>query len=221
MGLSSRLARDCPLLSRRAQEVFAFIEAIVLEEGFARLTIGELAERLECSKRTIYELAPSKNELVMRILSAFFSGIRDDAARAIALEADPSRRIYVYLQAGVHAATNLSSRAVADIDRWEPARSIWQQHLDLRVQGLRELLENGIAHGAFRDVNPQFVAEIVFAGLNRLRQPDFYTRTGVSASSAFQEYYRILLTGLLAEHQHPACSDVTGPSAQEVLNNGQ
>jgi len=199
-GRSSLLvARDGVAPSRRAQEVLALIEQILLREGFARLTIGDLADRLGCSKRTIYELAPSKNELVTRIVGAFFHDTRVAGHAAAAAAEDPARQVYVYLQAGVKAASRLGAQAVTDIDHWKPTRTIWKEHVRLRVQGLRDLLDAGIARGAFRDVNPHFVAEIVFAALERLRQPDFYTSTRLSASSAFQEYYRILLTGLLAE----------------------
>ena len=191
------MARDGVMPSRRAQEVFALIEQILLREGFAKLTVSEVAERIGCSKRTIYELAPSKNELVTSIIGAFFHDIRVAGHAAASEERDPAQQIYVYLQAGVKAASRLSAQAVADIDQWKPTRGIWREHVNLRVQGLRSLLEAGIAHGAFRDVNPHFVAEIVFAGLDRLRQPDFYRQTRISTSAAFQEYYRILLTGLV------------------------
>lgn len=192
------VAREGVVPSRRAQEVLALIEQILLREGFAGLTVGEIAERIGCSKRTIYELAPSKRELVTRIIDAFFRDIREAGTVAAAAETEPARQVYVYLQAGVNAASRLSAQAVADIDQWKPTRQLWQTHVRLRVQGLRELLEAGIARGAFRDVNPAFVAEVVFAALDRLRQPDFYRSTRVSAVAAFQDYYRILLTGLLA-----------------------
>lgn len=198
------VAREGVVPSRRAQEVLALIEQILLREGFARLTVGEIAERIGCSKRTIYELAPSKRELVTRIVDAFFRDIREAGEAAIATETEPARQVYAYLQVGVNAASRLSAQAVADIDQWKPTRQLWQTHVRIRVQGLCELLEAGIARGAFRDVNPAFVAEIVFAALERLRQPDFYRSTRMSAVAAFQDYYRILLTGLVAEGEPPA-----------------
>jgi len=198
------VAREGVVPSRRAQEVLALIEQILLREGFARLTVGEIAERIGCSKRTIYELAPSKRELVTHIVDAFFCDIREAGKAAIATETEPARQVYAYLQVGVNAASRLSAQAVADIDQWKPTRQLWQTHVRIRVQGLCELLEAGIARGAFRDVNPAFVAEIVFAALERLRQPDFYRSTRMSAVAAFQDYYRILLTGLLAEGEPPA-----------------
>ncbi len=206
MGSPSALlpvARDGVVPSRRAQEVFTQIERILLGEGFARVTVGEIAERIGCSKRTIYELAPSKRELVTRIFESFFSDIRAAGTAAAKRETEPVRQVYAYLQAGIHGASRLSAQTVTDIDQWKPTRQLWQTHVRLRVQGLCELLQAGIARGAFRDVNPVFVAEIVFAALDRLRQPDFYRSTRISTLAAFQEYYRILLSGLLTAPESP------------------
>ena len=45
---------------------------LLLREGFADLTIEELASRLHCSKTTLYQLAPSKAELVTVAVRQFF-----------------------------------------------------------------------------------------------------------------------------------------------------
>ena len=152
-----------------------------------------MAQRLGCSKRTIYELAPTKNDLVLDVLTLFFETIRNDAQAASTNNDDPAGQIFDYLQVGVRAAQRMSPVVIADIDKWEPARRVWQAHIRLRVEGLRELIERGIEAGVFRDLSPVLVAEMVFAGLSRLREPDFYTSTEFSLSEAFEEYYRMLL----------------------------
>lgn len=159
-----------------------------------------MAERLGCSKRTLYELAASKNELVLAIVAQFFARIRSDAADAIKLSKDPTQQIYDYLQVGVRAAQRLSAAAVTDMHQWEPARSVWQEHMRLRVQGLCELIGSGVAAGVFRDINPKLVAELVFASISRLREPDFYASTNISISEAFQAYYGMLLAALLPDN---------------------
>ena len=184
---------------RRAAEIWLLLEEIILSGGFARLSVGELAERLSCSKRTLYELAPSKNELVLKVIAEFFSRIRREASAAVATAENPADQIFVYLQAGVRAAQRLSQTTIVDINGWEPARRVWQEHIRLRVDGLCELIERGIKLGVFRRINPKLVAELAFASISRLREPDFYLSTNIPASEAFQEYYRMLLSSLLDE----------------------
>jgi AcrR family transcriptional regulator len=175
----------------------ATLQDIILADGFARLSVSEMAQRLGCSKRTIYELAPTKNDLVLNALSAFFENLRNDADLASAACTDPALRIFEYLQVGVRAAQRLGPVIITDIDKWEPARRVWQEHMRLRVDGLRLLIEQGIESGVFRDISPVLVAEMVFAGISRLREPDFYRSSDFSLSEAFQEFYRMLLFALL------------------------
>ncbi len=183
-------------LRPRAAEICLTLESIVLGEGFSRLSLTDLAERLSCSKRTLYEIAPSRNALVLKLLATFFARIRHDAAHAARVENTYTEALHVYLHTGVRAAARLSQETVTDIHRWEPALNLWQEHIRLRVQGLCELLEKGIEARAFRRVKTVLVAELVFASLSRLREPDFHTTTGITVSEAFQEYYAMLIAAL-------------------------
>jgi len=182
---------------RREAQLRKTLQDIILSDGFARLSVSEMAQRLGCSKRTIYELAPTKNDLVLDVLTSFFETLRDDALLASRNNDDPAGQIFDYLQVGVRAAQRMGPVVIADIDKWEPARRLWQAHIRLRVEGLRELIERGIETGVFRALSPVLVAEMVFAGLSRLREPDFYTATEFSLSEAFEEYYRMLLYTLV------------------------
>ena len=182
--------------TKREAELRATLQDIILADGFSRLSVSEMAQRLGCSKRTIYELAPTKNELVLDAIATFFATLREDADRASEQCSEPADKIFEYLQVGVRAAQRLGPVIIADIDKWEPARRLWQEHMRLRVDGLRNLLEAGIATGAFRDLAPTLVAEMVFAGISRLREPDFYRANDLSLSEAFDEFYRMLLFAL-------------------------
>ena len=182
--------------SKRGCELLDALEDMVLREGFASLGVSEIATRLCCSKRTLYELAPSKRDLVLLVLERFFARIRCNAAQACDAAGDAQQRIYAYLQAGVRAAEHLSPTTVADIHRWPPARALWQDHVRLRVEGLSKLIDSGTRAGVFRKIPPAFVAEVVFASINRLREPDFYDSTDLTISAAFDELYSMLLAAL-------------------------
>lgn len=182
--------------SKRGADLLDALEDVVLRDGFARLSVSTIAARLSCSKRTLYELAPSKRELVLTVLDRFFQRIRIDAEHACADAIDAEQRIYAYLQAGVRAAERLSQTTVGDIHGWPPARQLWRDHVRLRVDGLTRIIDSGIREGMFRDVSPAFVAEVVFASINRLREPDFYDATDLTIAQAFDELYGMLVAGL-------------------------
>ena len=184
-------------ISKRSAETLEALEALILAKGFSRVNVSDIAARLRCSKRTLYELAPSKKMLVLKALDNFFSRIREEADHVTDNTSDPERQIYEYLQVGVRAAERLSQAVVADIAEWEPARMLWQEHIRLRVDGMCRIIDNGVKAGVFREVPPVFIAEIVFASINRLREPDFSDSTGLTISEAFHELYEMLLHSLM------------------------
>ena len=90
--------------ARRA-ELFDAVVALFLADGFAHLTLDEIAGRLHCSKSTLYTLAPSKDELVVAAVRHFFRAATDavDAADRAASDAGgervTARRLAAYLGA--------------------------------------------------------------------------------------------------------------------------
>lgn len=185
-------------INKRSAETLETLEALILSEGFSRLNVSEIAARLRCSKRTLYEFAPSKKKLVLRALDNFFSRIRQEADLVVTDSTlGPERLVYEYLQVGERAAVRLSQSVIADIDAWEPARTIWQEHIKLRIEGMCQIIDYGIEADVFRDVHSEFVSEMLFASINRLREPDFNDSTGLTISEGFHELYEMLLHSLM------------------------
>ena len=185
--------------NKRSAETLQALEALILSEGFSQLSVSEIAARLKCSKRTLYELAPSKKSLVLRALNNFFSRIREQGDHVAENASGPAQIVYEYLQVGEYASERLSQAVVADIDDWEPARALWRNHIGLRVEGLYKIIDKGVKEGTFREVSPVFMAEVTFASINRLRDPDFNERTGLTISEAFHELYLMLLHSLISD----------------------
>src|SRR5204862_2617190 len=55
----------------RREELFDGLVALLLREGFSELTLDDIAARLRCSKRTLYRLARSKQQLVLAAVVHF------------------------------------------------------------------------------------------------------------------------------------------------------
>lgn len=180
----------------RHEALLQQLEAIVLAEGFSGLTVAEIAARLRCSRRTLYELAPSKDELVLAVLERFFARVREQGDRNAAACERPEERVFEYLKVAVPAAQRISRTLVCEIDEWEPSRRVWRRHLRLRVEGLRQLVEEGIAAGVFKHVHAYLVAETTFAAISRLREPEFYANANITLAQAFEQYYAMLLDAL-------------------------
>lgn len=154
-----------PLLSRRAEErlgvrhreILDQLEALFLEDGFAGWSVRELAAAVGCSRRTLYELAASKDELVLIVFDRFLHRIGRDALEAI----DPNDRfaeqIRAYYRGGVELQ-RMSQVFTDDLLDDPAARRLFDRHYAFVLTTTERLVAAGIRAGEFRPVSASIVA---------------------------------------------------------------
>ncbi len=169
---------------------------IVLDEGFTAVTMDDVAQRLGCSKATLYSVAGSKEQLVQTITRRFFSEAAAEIEATIAVETDPRQRIRTYL-AGVGAAMRRHSPAFYDdMVSYAPTARIYRRNSDAAAHRVHELIDEGVRAGAFRDLNGTFAAHVVAVAIDALQSGALLASTGLSAGDAFSELGDLLLDGL-------------------------
>jgi AcrR family transcriptional regulator len=73
MAVPTRRSRGA---ARRTEILEGLIE-LFLAEGFSRFNLDDLATHLQCSKSTLYVVAPSKEQLITAVVRAFFRRATD------------------------------------------------------------------------------------------------------------------------------------------------
>jgi AcrR family transcriptional regulator len=185
--------------SPRQKEICDQLEEIFLMEGFRHLTIADLVERLHCSRRTLYSLAPSREELVLAVLGRMMNHMGVEArARADACD-DPGLAIAAYLDTGVRVWRRSSREFHEDLESYLPTKHLYDRHLQIALEVLGNLVERGIRQGTFRPLHPRLVAEILDAAVDRIRQPEVLRRAGVSRGEAIAELSHLFRRGLVAD----------------------
>lgn len=188
--------RACPT-SPRQERLLDALENLFLDEGFRAITVAELAKRLRCSRRSFYELAPSKEALFLRVFDRYLQRLRE-AGRRRADGIAAEEAIVAYLAPALEAARKLSTRLMGDVQSYPPARTMWERHTRERMAGLQALIDTCVRTKVFRRVDPYLVAEVMSASLRRIGEPDFLTKSGLSYRDAVKELYGLLLRGLKA-----------------------
>ena len=69
--------------SPRQHQILGALSRIIVKEGFEELTVAVLADRLRCSRRTLYTLAPSRDALVVGVVTELFDGWMERARAAV------------------------------------------------------------------------------------------------------------------------------------------
>ncbi|PPJ21623.1 TetR family transcriptional regulator [Nocardia nova] len=182
--------------TRRRTELFDAMVALFLAEGFAHLTLDEIASRLRCSKSTLYTLAGSKEQLVRAATVHFFRRATDDVEREVAGSTGARERIIAYLSAVGTTLSAASDQFMIDLDAFAPAREVYEQNTRIAAQRVRELVDAGVADGEFRQVHAAFAADLAATMMVRIQQGGVRTETGLDDADAYSELATILTTGL-------------------------
>ena len=169
---------------------------LVLTQGFRHLTVDQVAAELNCSKRTLYTLASSKEQLAVLAVRHFFKRSTDQVEAAIARTRAPARRVTRYLEAVAEALRPASRAFRDDVAGFRPAAEIYEQNTLTAARRVRELIDEGTRAGAFRQVPAAFVSEVVTATMRRITSGEITSATGLSDAEAYSELARLVIAAV-------------------------
>jgi AcrR family transcriptional regulator len=193
----SNTRRGRHLDSGRRDELLARLEELVLAEGFARLTVDDLATRLHCSKSTLYAISSSREYLVATAIKHFF---RDATARIednVRDITDPAARIAAYLAGVGTEMRRMSPACYEDMVSSDLAAEIYAVNSAAAARRVREFIRDGVESGAFRAVHAAFVGEAVALLIDGIQHGVLLSRTGMSSGDAYAELSNLVLAALL------------------------
>jgi AcrR family transcriptional regulator len=197
----------------REQRLLDAIEEIFFAEGFADLSVADLATRLRVSRSTLYKLAPSKQDLIELVIDRMFRRMGGRACAALETASDPAERVAVYLGTGtatVRGGIEFSRGMEANAG----TRAIYDRHQAIGMKVLAGLIDDGVRSGRFRHVQALLVMQIADAAHARLRDPGVLTALGVTHAHAIDELIGILLQGIASDGAgEAAATRIPGPGS--------
>ncbi len=168
-----------------------------LAEGFAATTVAQLAAAVGCSRRTLYELAPSKDDLVLIVLDRFLHRVGRTARRAIDETAPIADQLRAYFNGAIELQ-RLTAAFADDLADDPAARRLLDRHFRYVMAVLEGLISKGIDDGVFRKV-PAGVAAGVLAGSGLyFSQPEILHDVALTRDEASAEIADLVLQSLLA-----------------------
>lgn len=194
-----RLSRDAEqALTPRQLEILDALEAWVLRGGLADATMAETARQIGCSLRTLYGIAPAKDELVLIVLDRRLHRIGREAISALESDASPLSRLRAYLRATNLAVQPTTASFAREYVRVPGARELNESHADYIVAITRELLDEAVADREIAPVDTRAVAFVLGrlgSEFARTERDDGSTAPPAETANALAE---IILAGLVA-----------------------
>lgn len=202
----ARVPRPEPVMSREAHRALSDRQRELLDEvgalfadGFSHLTMADIAARLNCSLRTLYTLASSREELVLIVVDRNLWAIGRTARAAIVPEMAPIEAVRAYLKAANVAVAGITERFADDTNRSPAARELHDAHNLYLAAVTRALLNEAVRRGDIARCDTGAVARII-AGLGReFAQPNVIPTLRSSPKKAADDMVDIILAGLEAD----------------------
>jgi AcrR family transcriptional regulator len=164
---------------------------IVLAEGFVGLQMSDLASRLNCSKSTLYSIAPSKEQLLVSIVRTFFRRATERVESAVDPAAPAIDRIHSYLSAVATELAPASPVFFADLERFAPAGDIYRTNTQIAAARVQELVLE-----AAPGIDPTFLGAVARLLMESIHRGDIARATGLDDSAAYRALAELILAGV-------------------------
>lgn len=184
------------LTSRRRGELLDRLVNVFLAQGFAALTLDDLALRCHCSPETLRAVAPDTEGLRGVVIAHFLSRAGADVERRAKAVADPRRRPGEYLAAVADVLSPASNAFFRDLERFPAGRALYEVSTRRAGERVRELLRDAVRAGRLRDVQASFVGDTVAVVTSRIASGQLLRSTGLDDARAYAELAALVTDGV-------------------------
>jgi AcrR family transcriptional regulator len=185
-------------LTTRQLEILDALEDSVMVESLTGVTMAEIAKRMNCSLRTLYGIAPSKDELVMAVVDRRLHRIGREAIKALELEGSPLTRLRAYLRAANQAVQPTTAAFSRDFASDPAARRMVGSHGAYVIAITQALLDEAVESGEISAMDTTAVAHILGGLGSEFSRPDVEEIVQGSPKDAADFVAEIILAGLQA-----------------------
>ncbi|MDR7112262.1 AcrR family transcriptional regulator [Microbacterium trichothecenolyticum] len=192
----TRPPRDRATGSKQVQRRDALLERLVdviLREGFADASVEDLARGVQCSKTTLYAIAPSKEQIVVAGVRHFFRRAADRVEiRLLRTSEDPLEQIRGYLVAISEQLAPASAAFFADLDAWPATREIYRTNTRAAADKVQSLVHEA----APGDQNAAFVGAVAAQVMEAIHRGEIETTAGLDDSAAYRALAELIVRSL-------------------------
>ncbi|MET8796860.1 TetR/AcrR family transcriptional regulator [Nocardia sp. NPDC004568] len=195
--LPARPLARVPHFSARQDQILDGLQHIILAHGFRSLRLTNVTKELSTSYATLYQLAPSKDELVALVIERWYQRAIDTAVARLHSAHDPVTRMQVWTDFGVEGVGRTSRVFWLDVDAHNAIRGLVATYSHYYVEVLRTILDHGIALGTFRPVNTELLAAVWETAAAKLADPDLQRDDTRDLRQLSADWVDLVLNGIL------------------------
>ncbi|MDC3323146.1 TetR/AcrR family transcriptional regulator [Gammaproteobacteria bacterium] len=183
------------LLSARQKEAILGLEELI-EAGYPQLTMSQIANRLKVSLRTLYKIAPKKEDLLLIAVDRLLFKIGAEAQQAINTGDGPLEKLKIFLHKTNEATKNDTLAFTEDFDKIQGARALIDSHENYVVNLTKKMLDEAIEAGEINKIDTSWMS-LVLSGLTRETNRKYLKKASkAETADSAKEMMEIIFKGL-------------------------
>ncbi|MFA7227506.1 MAG: TetR/AcrR family transcriptional regulator [Melioribacteraceae bacterium] len=170
-------------------------------EGFYKTRMDELASELRMSKKTIYKLFPSKNDLVEAIALRFTEQMKSKILPILESEKNAVEKLAGLISLLSNTAGKIGDRMFGELKNHFP--SVWQKvdafRTEMMYGNITKVIDQGKREGLFLDYPTPIVMNIFINSIRTTVNPEFIISNNFSMVVAAETTFKIIVGGILTD----------------------
>ena len=165
MKSQAALSKKSLQLGKRHLELMDELESM-LDQGKSFSTMSDLAKQLKISLRTLYEIAPSKEELIVTTVDRVLKKHGKIAMDAMNAQSSPIRKLESFLAVANQAVGPRLERFTQPLNNLNSSKQMVDYHEQYITTVIKNLLDEARINKEIRDIDTQATA-LLLGGLGR------------------------------------------------------
>ena len=152
-------------LTKKHKEIIGTLEKM-LEKGIPELTMSELASKLKISLRTLYEIAPSKDQLITMTVDNILKKLGKSALEQVSKIESPIDKLDTYLSIVNQAVGPKFDAYIKGLSKINGSSEMIDDHEAFITKYTEKLLVEAISANEIQKIDPNAFA-ILLGGIGR------------------------------------------------------
>ncbi len=161
----SVIVKKPKIITKRHSEIIDTLEKM-LEKGVPDITMSEFASKLKISLRTLYEIAPSKDKLILMTMDNILRKLGKHALDSVSEIRSPIKKLEKYLFIVNQAVGPKFDRFMKDIEKIDGSKKMADFHENFISEYTEKLLNEAINMKEIRDIDTKAFS-ILFSSIGR------------------------------------------------------
>ena len=183
-------------LTQKHLEVIQNFENL-LEDGIANQTMSDIASNLRVSLRTLYEIAPSKEKLVISTIDRILTNIAKQALGSLKNMESSVDKLRTFTKIGNEAAGPRIQKYAVDLTRIKGADEMIRSHESAYIDHIKRLLEEAVEKDEIQSVDTRAVAIMLGTVARIFSKKNHQEKLAASAEESANMISGLIIDGLV------------------------